>query len=54
MTSFTLQDGTELPAGTYIATDIHNANFNNSTLENPEVFDGFRYAPFQHPLGYRC
>lgn len=39
----TLSDGTHLPAGTYVGTDVQNSVFNNSTLENPYEFDGFRF-----------
>ncbi|KAL9122026.1 MAG: hypothetical protein Q9187_001418 [Circinaria calcarea] len=37
-------NGLEFPVGTLLAVDTQNAVFNNSTLPNPEVFDGFRYA----------
>ena len=42
MSGFTLSDGTELPTGTYIGTNVQDAVIQNSTLENPAVFDGFR------------
>lgn len=45
MTDFTLSNGTKLPAGTYVGTNVENATFQHSTLENPEEFDGFRYVP---------
>lgn len=44
MTDMTLTDGTKLPAGTYLGTNPQSANFDNSTLENPKEFDGFRYV----------
>jgi hypothetical protein len=43
MQDLTLSDGTVLPKGTYVGTDVQNSVFNNSTLENPYEFDGFRY-----------
>lgn len=42
--SMTLSDGTFLPAGTYIGSNIQNSVFDNSTLENPYEFDAFRFA----------
>lgn len=45
MSDMTLSDGTKLPAGTYLGTNSRNANIDNSTLENPHEFDGFRYEP---------
>ena len=42
MSGFTLSDGTELPTGTYLGTNVQEAVFQHSTLENPAVFDGFR------------
>ena len=42
MSGFTLSDGTELPTGTYLGTNVQDAVFQHSTLENPAVFDGFR------------
>ena len=42
MSGFTLPDGTELPTGTYIGTNVRDAVFGHSPLENPAVFDGFR------------
>lgn len=42
MSGFTLPDGTELPAGTYIGTNVQDATFEHSTLIDPKTFDGFR------------
>ncbi|KXX81153.1 Ent-kaurene oxidase [Madurella mycetomatis] len=39
----TLPDGTQLPVGTLLGMDTQNAIFNHSTLEKPDVFDGFRF-----------
>ena len=39
----TLSDGSLLPAGTYVGTNVQNAVFDNSTLANPYEFDGFRF-----------
>jgi len=41
--AMTLPDGTHLPVGTLLGMDTQNAVFNHSTLENPGVFDGFRF-----------
>ena len=37
-----LPDGTMLPVGTLIALNAQNCVFENSGLENPYEFDGFR------------
>ncbi|KAI3324032.1 cytochrome P450 [Xylariaceae sp. AK1471] len=42
-TAFTMADGTHLPVGALVGVDTHHNVFNHSTLENPEVFDGFRF-----------
>ena len=39
-----LPDGTVLPVGTILGIDTRNAVLQNSTLENPYEFDGFRYV----------
>jgi len=39
----TLPDGTQLAVGTLLGMDTQNAVFNHSTLEKPDVFDGFRF-----------
>ncbi|KAF4628188.1 hypothetical protein G7Y89_g9964 [Cudoniella acicularis] len=44
MKDITLSDGTRLPAGAYVGTNVQDAVFNNSTLEDPYKFDGFRFA----------
>ena len=43
MQDLSLSDGTLLPAGTYVGTNVQNSVFDNSTLENPYEFDGFRF-----------
>ncbi|KAK2756649.1 hypothetical protein FQN54_005094 [Arachnomyces sp. PD_36] len=42
-TPFTMADGTHLPVGALVAVDTYHNVFKHSTLENPEVFDGFRF-----------
>ena len=39
---FPLPDGTILPVGTYFALDAQKAVFDESGLDNPYEFDGFR------------
>ena len=39
----TLSDGTLLPSGTYVGTNVQNSVFDNSALANPYEFDGFRF-----------
>ncbi|KAM7199181.1 cytochrome P450 [Rhypophila sp. PSN 637] len=41
--AFTLADGTHLPVGALVGVDTYYNVFKHSTLENPEVFDGFRF-----------
>lgn len=43
MQDLTLSDGTVLPKGSYVGTDVQNAVFENSTLDDPYKFDGMRY-----------
>ncbi|KAK4867923.1 hypothetical protein LT330_007582 [Penicillium expansum] len=40
---FTMADGTHLPVGVLVGVDTNHNVFKHSTLENPEVFDGFRF-----------
>lgn len=47
----TLPDGTVLPVGTLLAVDTQNAVFNNSTLEDPHKFDGFRFEKLRTQEG---
>ena len=49
-----LPDGTVLPVGTILGVDTRNAVLQNSTLENPYEFDGFRcVVNLIHFLKYR-
>ena len=43
MKDITFSDGTFLPKGTYVGTNVEDATFKHSTLPNPEVFDGMRW-----------
>jgi hypothetical protein len=43
LSPITLSDGTVLPEGAILGIDTHEAVFNQSRLERPEVFDGMRY-----------
>lgn len=38
-----MADGTHLPVGVLVGVDTNHNVFKHSTLENPEVFDGFRF-----------
>lgn len=46
-----LSDGTVLPVGTLLATDTQNAVFNNSSLDDPHKFDGFRFEKLRAQEG---
>lgn len=38
-----MADGTHLPVGALVGADTNHNVFKHSTLENPDVFDGFRF-----------
>ncbi|KAL9616944.1 MAG: hypothetical protein Q9160_008214 [Pyrenula sp. 1 TL-2023] len=38
-----MADGTYLPVGALVGVDTKHNVFHHSTLENPDVFDGFRF-----------
>lgn len=38
-----MADGTHLPVGALVGADTNYNVFKHSTLENPDVFDGFRF-----------
>lgn len=42
--SMTLSDGTHIPAGTMLAAPVRAMYTDPELLENPEVFDGFRWS----------
>ncbi|KAJ7092899.1 cytochrome P450 [Mycena belliarum] len=41
---FTFSDGTHLPRGTFVVAATHATHHDGENYENPEVFDGFRFA----------
>lgn len=41
---FTFSDGTHLPPGTFLAAATHATHHDEMNYENPDVFDGFRFA----------
>lgn len=44
MKPHTLSDGTFLPPGTFVSAASRAIHFDSEHYENPEVFDGFRFA----------
>ncbi|KAI0911432.1 cytochrome P450 [Ustulina deusta] len=47
-TAFTMADGTHLPVGALVGVDTQHNVFQHSTLENPDVFDGFRFEKLRN------
>ncbi|KAJ7825625.1 hypothetical protein B0H14DRAFT_2368863, partial [Mycena olivaceomarginata] len=41
---FTFSDGTHLPRGTFLAAATHATHHDPMNYDNPDVFDGFRFA----------
>ncbi|KAJ7203517.1 cytochrome P450 [Mycena pura] len=41
---FTFSDGTHLPKGTFLSAATHAMHHDADNYENPDVFDGFRFA----------
>lgn len=46
--AFTMADGTHLPVGALVGVDTQHNVFTHSTLENPDVFDGFRFEKLRN------
>ena len=44
MKDITLYDGTEIPKGTVVSTNVHPQHHDAAILENAGMFDAFRYA----------
>ncbi|KAJ7162735.1 cytochrome P450 [Mycena crocata] len=41
---YTFSDGTHIPTGTFLAAATHATHHDELNYENPDVFDGFRFA----------
>lgn len=51
MEPMVLSDGTKLPKGTYVGTNVQDAMFNHSMLPDANVFDGFRWHRMRQEPG---
>ena len=51
MVPFYLSNGILIPKGTHLATPVYMLTHDPTVLENPDVFDGFRYERMRREKG---
>lgn len=51
MKDVTLSDGTFIPQGTQVAVAAYAIEHDDSTFENPHIFDPFRFVDLQDRCG---